>query len=130
MFSQLINLSRINKQLIVLLIDSMLLISILLVSFSIRLGYWYFPQDGLIWVIFGAPVVASIIFVQFGLYRAVIRYIGFKALWAIVQAVSLYALVWGVIGFMVAVEGIPRSVILINWLLSLLAIGANIKGSV
>jgi len=41
----------------------------------------------------------------------------------VVQAVSLYALVWGVIGFMVAVDGIPRSVILINWMLSLLAIG-------
>jgi FlaA1/EpsC-like NDP-sugar epimerase len=106
-----------------LLVDSILLISILLASFSIRLGYWYFPQDDLIWVIFGAPVIPSIIFVRFGLYRAVIRYIGFKALWAIVQAVSLYALVWGVIGFMVAVEGIPRSVILINWILSLLAIG-------
>jgi len=41
----------------------------------------------------------------------------------VVQAVSLYALIWGAIGFMMAVEGIPRSVILINWLLSLLAIG-------
>lgn len=106
-----------------LLVDSMLLVSILLASFSIRLGYWYFPQDDLIWVVLGAPVVASIIFVRFGLYRAVIRYIGFKALWTVVQAVSLYALVWGVIGFMVAVDGIPRSVILINWMLSLLAIG-------
>ncbi|MDC0920020.1 nucleoside-diphosphate sugar epimerase/dehydratase [Candidatus Thioglobus sp.] len=106
-----------------LLVDSVVLVSILLASFSIRLGYWYFPQDDLIWVIFGAPVVASIIFVRFGLYRAVIRYIGFKALWTVVQAVSLYALVWGVIGFMVAVDGIPRSVILINWMLSLLAIG-------
>ena len=106
-----------------LLVDSVVLVSILLASFSIRLGYWYFPNDDLIWVIFGTPVVASIIFVRFGLYRAVIRYIGFKALWTVVQAVSLYALVWGVIGFMVAVEGIPRSVILINWILSLLAIG-------
>jgi len=106
-----------------LFIDSVVLVSILLTSFSIRLGYWYFPQDDLIWVIFGAPIIASAIFVRFGLYRAVIRYIGFKALWAIVQAVSLYALAWGIIGFMVAVEGIPRSVILINWILSLLAIG-------
>jgi FlaA1/EpsC-like NDP-sugar epimerase len=123
MLSWIIGISRINKQLIMLFVDSVLLVSILLASFSIRLGYWYYPESDLIWAIFGAPVVASIIFVRFGLYRAVIRYIGFKALWAIVQAVSLYALVWGVIGFMVAVEGIPRSVILINWILSLLAIG-------
>ena len=123
MIDQLLALSRIKKQLIMLLIDSVILVSILLASFSIRLGYWYFPQSDLVWVIFGAPVIASVIFVRFGLYRAVIRYIGFKALWATVQAVSLYALVWGVIGFMAAVDGIPRSVILINWVLSLLAIG-------
>jgi len=106
-----------------LFVDSVVLVLILLVSFSIRLGYWYFPQNDLVWVIFSAPVIASVIFVRFGLYRAVIRYIGFKALWAIVQAVSIYALVWGVIGFIAAVDGIPRSVILINWVLSLLAIG-------
>ena len=123
MLNKLINLSRFHKQLIMLLVDSVVLVSILLASFSIRLGYWYFPESDLIWVIFGAPIIATFIFVRFGLYRAVIRYVGFKALWSIVQAVSLYALVWGVIGFMAAVDGIPRSVILINWALSLLAIG-------
>jgi len=106
-----------------LFVDSLVLVSILLASFSIRLGHWYLPQSDFIWVIFGAPFVALPIFVRFGLYRAVIRYIGFKALWTVVQAVSLYALVWGLVGFMVAVDGIPRSVVLINWALSLLAIG-------
>jgi len=105
-----------------LFVDSVLLVSILFGSFSIRLGYWYFPESNLIWVILGAPIIAIPIFVHFGLYRAVVRYIGFKALWAVLQAVSLYALIWGVVGFMVAVEGIPRSVILINWVLSFLAI--------
>ena len=123
MLNWIVSLSRINKQLIILFVDSMLLVLILLASFSIRLGYWYFPESDLIWVIFSAPIIAVLIFVRFGLYRAIIRYIGFKALWAIAQAVSLYALVWGVIGFMAAVDGIPRSVILINWALSLLAIG-------
>ena len=106
-----------------LFLDSVLLVSILLVSFSIRLGYWYFPHSDLIWAILGAPIIAIPIFVRFGLYRAIIRYIGFKALWNVIQAVSLYALVWGIIGFMVATDGIPRSVILINWGLSLLVIG-------
>ena len=123
MIEKLVNLSRINKQLIMFLVDSVVLVSILLASFSIRLGYWYFPHSDLIWVILGAPIIAIPIFVRFGLYRAVVRYIGFKALWTIVQAVSLYALVWGVVGFMAAADGIPRSVILINWVLSLLAIG-------
>ena len=105
------------------LLDSMALIGTLLASFSLRLGVWYWPENDLVWVILGAPIIAAPIFVRFGLYRAIIRYIGFKALWTVVQAVSLYALVWGVVGFMSAIEGIPRSVILINWMLSILAIG-------
>ena len=106
-----------------LLVDSVLIVSTLLASFSIRLGYWYFPDNSLILVIFGAPIFAIPVFAGFGLYRAVIRYIGLKTLWTVVHSVSLYALLWGIAGLMMAVEGIPRSVILINWMLSLLAIG-------
>ena len=109
-----------------ILTDSVVLILILLFSFSLRLGYWYWPEDtNLLLTIFSAPVIAFLIFVKFGLYRAIIRFIGFRAVWAIVQAVSIYAVIWGVIGFMVAVEGIPRSVILINWALTLLVIGGS-----
>ena len=107
-----------------ILADSVVLILILLFSFSLRLGYWYWPEDtNLLLAIFSAPVIAFLIFVKFGLYRAIIRFIGFRTVWAIAQAVSIYAVIWGVIGFMIAVEGIPRSVILINWALTLLVIG-------
>ena len=109
-----------------ILADSVFLILILLFSFSLRLGYWYWPEDtNLLLTIFSAPVIAFLIFVKFGLYKTIIRFIGFRAVWAIVQAVSIYAVIWGVIGFMVAVEGIPRSVVLINWALTLLVIGGS-----
>ena len=123
MIEKVLNLSRTSKQVIMLVADSILLVIILLASFSVRLGYWYWPEDDLLWSILGAPIIAIPIFVRFGLYRAIIRYINFRALWVVVQAVSLYALVWGLIGFIAAVDGIPRTVIFINWVLSLLAIG-------
>ena len=132
MLDKLIHLSRRNKKIVMLLVDSVLLVSVILMSFSIRLGYFYLPEIGLIyWVVFGAPIVAIPIFVRFGLYNTVIRYIGFQALWAIVQAVSLYVLVMGLLGYMTAVgyiaevEGIIRSLIFINWLLALVAIGGS-----
>ncbi len=132
MLDKLITLSRRNKKLVMLSVDSVLLVSVILLSFSIRLGHFYLPEIGLIyWVVFGAPIVAIPIFVRFGLYNTVIRYIGFKALWAIVQAVSLYVLVLGLLGYMTAVgyiaevEGIIRSLIFINWLLALVAIGGS-----
>ncbi len=108
-----------------LLFDSSLLVLILLASFSIRLGYWFWPQDDLIWVIAGAPIIAIPIFTWLGLYHSIIRFLGLQALWAVVKAVTLYALIWGVIGFMSAVEGIPRSVMLINWLLAVMTIGGS-----
>jgi FlaA1/EpsC-like NDP-sugar epimerase len=119
---KLLNLSRFRKQSIMLLIDAIAIISILLASFSIRLGAWYFPSSDMVWVIFGAPFISSFIFIRFGLYRSIIRYVSFSALWSIIQAVSLYALIWGLIGFMASLDGIPRSVIIINWVLSLLTI--------
>ena len=121
----LINLSRLQKQLVLLVFDSVALVAILLASFSIRLGYLYVPGSDLVWVVLASPIIAVPIFVRFELYRAVIRYIGFKALWSIIQAVSLYALLWSLIGFMASVDGIPRSVILINWLLGIVIIGGS-----
>jgi len=118
-----VGLHRRQKQLIVLLLDVILINLSLWLAFSIRLGYWFVPSEQLLLVMAIAPVVAVPIFIRFGLYRAVVRYIGLKALWTIVKAISLYALIWGILGFMAAVEGIPRSVILINWLLALLSIG-------
>ena len=122
MLNRLKHLSRLNKQFIMYGVDSIILIIILLASFSVRLGYWYYPDNSLFLVVFCSPLIAIPIFIRFGLYRTVIRYFEFKALWRIVQAVSLYALVWGVVGFMSATDGIPRSVILINWVQTIVAI--------
>ena len=123
MINAIVNISRIYKQLLIALVDAIVLVGVLLASFSIRLGYWYWPENDLLWVVMGAPLIASPIFIRFGLYHGIVRFLGLQALWAIVKAASLYALIWGVVGFMSAVEGIPRSVVLINWLLTILSIG-------
>ena len=74
-------------------------------------------------MIYCSPLIGIPIFIKFGLYKSIIRYIGFKSLWAVFKAVSLYALIWGIIGFMAAIYGIPRSVVLINWLITLISVG-------
>ena len=123
MLKKVINLSRVKKQIIMSLCDAIIIILVLFASFSLRLGLWYEPNGGLTLIIFGAPIIAIPVFIQFGLYKAIIRYIDFKALWSVVQAVSLYALIWGIISLMLSIDGLPRSVILINWVLSILLIG-------
>jgi FlaA1/EpsC-like NDP-sugar epimerase len=123
LINKIIAISRVHKQLLMMIIDSIVIQSMLLLSFSVRLGYWFWPEGNLFWVIIGAPILSIPIFMKFGLYKAIVRFLGLHALWAVVKAVSLYALLWGIIGFMTAIEGIPRSVILINWLLVILSIG-------
>ena len=123
MFYKLKKLSRLNKQLIMCFADSLVLVMVLLASFSVRLGYWYLPSNDLTVLIFSAPIIAIPVFIYFGLYTAVIQYIGFDALWRVSKAASLYALIWGVIGLMSGVYDLPRSVILINWIQSIFAIG-------
>ena len=125
MLNKIINSSRFNKKIFLLFVDSVLLVSVILMSFSIRLGYFFIPNSDLIWLIIGSPIIAIPIFVRFGLYRAIIRYIGFKALWAVFQATTLYALIWGIFGVLAAVEGIPRSVLLMNWLLIMVTISGS-----
>ena len=127
LLTKIISLPRHVKQLILMLIDFLLLIPIVLASFSLRLGVFYIPEDNLVWVILFSPIIAIPIFIRFGLYRAVIRYIGLKALWAVFQAVTIYACVWGLVGYMLT-QGffehvLPRSVIILNWAITIIIIG-------
>jgi FlaA1/EpsC-like NDP-sugar epimerase len=125
--TKIISLPRRSKQLIMILIDLILLIPIVLVSFSLRFGAFYTPENSLVWVILISPFIAIPIFIRFGLYRAVIRYIGLKALWAIFQAVTFYSCVWGLFGYLFTQEVFsdifPRSVIILNWGMTLIVIG-------
>ena len=90
------SLPRLYKQVIIAGTDSALLIISLWLSFSLRLGTFYIPHNQAIsWVFLTLPLFAIPIFIRFGLYRAIIRYIGFRALWSVLQAVSLYAILRG-----------------------------------
>ena len=120
------SLPRIIKSLIMAIGDAIIVITVLFIAFYLRLGFFSWPEDGQLIAIFGSPFIAIPIFYSFGLYRSVVRYIGAKALFTIIQAVTLYAVIWGLIDYMVvSIEGIPRSVILINWMLAIIAIGSS-----
>jgi len=99
LIEKLLLLSRSNKKLLLIIIDAILLITVLFISYSIRLDQWYFPQDDTIRLILFAPVIGIPIFAKLGLYQSVIRFIDLKVLWSLVQAVSLYALIWSFVGF-------------------------------
>lgn len=110
---------------ILISIDAVLLPLSLWASFSLRLGEFYVPDEKTALLIAAGPVIAIPIFIRFGLYRAVIRYIGLLAMWTTVKSVTLYTLVWGVLVLMSGIAGVPRSILLINWFVTLLLIGST-----
>ncbi len=122
LFRKIRNTSRLKKQLIFSTIDIFLIISCLIGSFSIRLGYFYWPADLISLLIFLYPVIAIPLFYSLGLYNTVLRFIGLNTIWELIKTVSFVALVWSLIVILSGVKGIPRSVTLINWLLLLFSI--------
>lgn len=120
-----IGLSRLQKQLIMFFADVILLFIALWVSFSLRLGQFYLIEASLYWLFILTPIIAVPIFIQFGLYRAIVRYIGFRALWTIIKAITLYAVIWSLAVSYFGFEGIPRSIAMINWLAAILLIGGS-----
>ncbi len=125
MIKEAIDIPTIYKQFVMIVFDSIAIVAVILASFSLRLGLWFWPQNDLFVVVFCSPIIAIPVFIKFGLYQSIIRFLGFHALWDIVKAVSLYALIWGIVGFMSFVEYIPRSVILINCMLAIILIGGS-----
>ena len=120
-----LSLSRLQKQLIMLPADVIMLFFALWASYSMRLGQLYIPEKAIFWLFIIIPIIAIPIFIQLGLYRAIVRYIGFRALWTIIKAVTLYAVIWTGVVYFVGFEGIPRSIAIINWLSAILLIGGS-----
>ncbi len=123
-----LQLPRYVKRLVVLLTDFLILPLGIWIAFSLRLGEFFIPVnrwEDARYLFVLAPVVAFPVFIKFGLYRSVIRYLGFDAVWAISKAVTLYTLVFGVLILLSGFSGIPRSVLLINWLVTLILVGST-----
>ena len=117
------------KRSILIVADSLMLIFALWLSFSLRLDNWYWPTGGLnnpiVLLVLLAPAVAIPIFMQFGLYRAIIRYLGMQAFLSVFKAVIIYAAAWGLLTFLSGVQGVPRSVVPINAMVALFIIGGS-----
>ena len=71
MLDKILNLSRDNKKLLIMVIDSFAIILILILSFKVRLGFDYYPNNELLWIILGAPIIAIPVFIRFCLPIAI-----------------------------------------------------------
>jgi UDP-N-acetylglucosamine 4,6-dehydratase len=120
-----VGLSRKKKAVILISMDVLFVLLALWMSFSLRWGVWYIPKNNEWYLFASAPFIAIPIFARLGLYRAIIRYIEIRALWLIVQATALYALVFAFVIYESDIHVIPRTVSPLNGLLIMLFIGSS-----
>lgn len=123
----LLGLNRRHKRLLQVAVDVGLVWLALWLAFFVRLGRSDLidPLGGHLWLFMLAPLISIPLFVRFGLYRAVMRYLGNDALWAIAKAVSLSALLLALLVYWYrdAPALVPRSLVLNYWWLSLMLVG-------
>jgi len=118
-------LPRQKKAFILISADVFFAIFALWAALSLRWGELYIPKSGEWYLFAAAPVIAVPIFIKMGLYRAIIRYIEVRALWTIIQATTLYALVFAFVLYESGIKGVPRTVLPLNWLNMMLLVGSS-----
>ncbi|MED5610395.1 MULTISPECIES: nucleoside-diphosphate sugar epimerase/dehydratase [Pseudomonas] len=124
---RLLRLPRRYKRMLQVVTDVFLVWLALWLSFVVRLGTddLTYPFRVHAWLFIAAPLIAIPLFIRFGMYRAVMRYLGNDALIAIWKAVTISALVLSLVVYWnrSVVEAVPRSLVLNYWWLSLLMVG-------
>ena len=116
---------RVGKQGLMMLSDLVSLEASLYLALAIRFETLWVPTTSLVTLMFAAPVLALPIFLRFGLYRAIMRYVGLQAILAIAKAVAIHTALLTVLVFLLSAQEVPRSVPWIHGLLTLLLIGAS-----
>ena len=120
-----LGLPRTTKRVVALLVDISLCVFTVWLALSLRLEGWVQISGAQWWAVAGSVLLALPLFINFGLYRAIFRYSGGAALTAIWSASLIYALMYGVVFAVIGVDGVPRTVGVIQPALLLVAVAAS-----
>ncbi len=124
-FGKLLELPRNIKQSLLLVLDMAFVCAAMWSAIALRYGHTNFPLGPVeVGCALFTVAVSAIIFLRLGLYRAVIRFMGQQAIWAVITAVSYSSLVLGAAVFFTRAE-VPRSLPFIYWGLALMLIGGT-----
>jgi len=119
-----VELPRRLKRLISVCTDCVMIPLALWTAISLKLGE---PESNLSdWPAFLAVIAVSIpIFIRAGLYRAVIRFLGHKAIFAVALSVAVSAVVVGLVGMLLQISVLTWSVVAIYSVVALLYVAGS-----
>ena len=125
LLEKLVELPRNIKQACLLLLDMLFVTAAMWSAVALRWGHLEFHLGATEYVCAAVTVLCSaVVFLRLGLYRAVIRFMGQQAVWAVIIAVSYSTLILGATVFFSQAD-VPRSAPFIYWGLALLGIGGT-----
>lgn len=108
--SYLLGMPRAAKRLVVVVVDVAFCWVAVWLAFDLRLESWLPFNASMAFASVASMGIALPLFVTFGLYRAIFRYAGIDALYAIFKSLAIYAFVFVSIFTLVGVVGVPRTV--------------------
>ena len=120
-------LSRGKKRLMMIAADLVALPLALWSAYALRFAEWW-PQryiEPFWWLFLVVPVLGVFVFARLGLYRAVVRFMGPQALWAVVKGSVLLALILWAAAYFFGWEQFPRSVPVNFALVTLVYVGGT-----
>lgn len=125
MHDMLASLPRRYKILIMLLSDILLLPLALWSAIALRYGLMDPYIQPYLWLFFILPLFTIPIFVRLGLYRAVIRYVDEQVMRTVLIGMTLSVMALMTVVAMAQIQGLPRSSIVIYWIIGVVYIAAS-----
>lgn len=119
-----VRLSRNSKRAIMVTADLVMIPLVLYVAISLRFGNLnHLAATG--WWPYAAVLATLPLFVKLGLYRAIVRYIGGKAIRAVVIGVTLSAAFMLLVDLLLANRSLPLTAVAIYWALALVYVAGS-----
>ena len=122
-------LPRMFMRALVLVLDAFLCVLTVWLAFYLRLGEFLPLTDTSLWsprvAVLLSLSIAIPIFIYSGLYRAIFRYNGLPALMAVSKAMFIYGLISAFIFTIIGIQGVPRTIGLIQPVLLLIFVGVS-----
>ena len=122
---RLVAVPRTGKRALMLGFDSIAIAFAIWAAIAIRRGSWAFDFLPMLPVAVVVAVISLAIFIRLGMYRAIIRFLGIDAFYAVLKGITLSTLVLAAMILLLGVPSFPRSSLFIYWLLAGMLIGGS-----